>query len=101
MSFTSRRKPKQISKQEKILLAKKAIQSGESIRSAALNFDIPVSTLHYSLGKVSNTITRLFSDEEEKVILKFIEERQKGSPLSKMELLETLNKDFLRVTNNF
>ena len=95
MSWTSRRKK---DKRIRRKLAIEAIEKGElTFREAAVQFNIPSSTLHYHFTNSKISPQEIFSSDEEKIILNFIEKRQEGVPLSKPELLEILNAQFLRV----
>lgn len=83
-------------KKQRIAEAVKMIKSGATIREAAKKYYVPASTVFYQLGDKAPAARQIFSEEEEKIILDFIEERQKGTPLTKIEFLDLLN-EFLKV----
>lgn len=98
----SKRQKKEATKKEEIEKEKKIKEGLELIKErityeeAPKKVGIAASTLRYRF--VNNNVVKghYFDDEQEKVILNFIQERQQGNPLTKQEILNIIN-DYLKV----
>ena len=98
MSWTDRRKK---DKKTRTKFALSSIKNGISFREASEKFEIPTSTLHYHHTHEITSTEQIFTLDQEKIILEFITSRQQGVPLTKAELLETLNTQFFPVLLQF
>jgi hypothetical protein len=70
------------------------------LRSSAQENKISPATLLYRLKKNNVLKKNAISISEEALILKHIEVRQKGAPLTKSELMNSIN-EYLKVLNPF
>jgi Zn-dependent peptidase ImmA (M78 family) len=81
-------------KEEKAL---EFVEDGGSLREAARKYNIPYSTLHYRLEHKNCVRGHYLTQEEEDKIMALIEERQKGYPITRQEILDLVN-EFMKVS---
>ena len=89
---------KKIPREERIKSAISAYKSGASLRSAAKANQIHHSTLRYRLDRNNLVRGKYFSHDQEKKLAKYIQDRQRGDPITHNELINKIN-EYLKVIN--